>query len=464
VRNGVDRTLATAIVLLTALAGWLAADFAGLLATVSKAAIFMLANLILTFDMIDLTCRIWITRVHGASARGPSVDLCLPEISMAEAAASLAPYAVIASVHNLSDHIDRFTRDFAPLKEFVWLIDDASTDDTLPRLRRLGWRCIDGSINRKKPAALFHLLKQLPAEIRTVVVLDPDVRWYGPQSGFRPTLEQVISDLQRSGAAGLSPRIVARRAGWLAECQALEYELACELGRKSLGNFNSNSGVSIYRRDALADVLSRHSLSVYAEDLENSLLLLAAGERVYYDDRLCFITEPKTTWRGWFSQRAGWALGWAKVYVERLPLFFLIARRSPLAAYQYLFHLGFNGIVLLPFKLLSIGILAMSFVNGIDKFLMLDLIPDRSWNAPVLFTLWYVKTSVLMTLACCITLPRSESRRHLGTLAFYGLYSMLQFIPITVGFANVAALRLWGRRIFPDHYDPNPRLLSSARS
>jgi len=37
----------------------------------------------------------------------------------------------------------------------------------------------------------------------------------------RSTLERVISDLQRSGAAALTPRLQAARGGWLVECQAL---------------------------------------------------------------------------------------------------------------------------------------------------------------------------------------------------------------------------------------------------
>jgi hypothetical protein len=37
----------------------------------------------------------------------------------------------------------------------------------------------------------------------------------------RSTLERVISDLQRSGAPALTPRLRAARGGCLVECQAL---------------------------------------------------------------------------------------------------------------------------------------------------------------------------------------------------------------------------------------------------
>lgn len=460
-RGSVDRTLTTAILLLTSIIGWIVAANTGLLASGSKILLYLIANVILTFDTSDLIARLWVMRRYGAAVRGPSVDLCLPEISYAEMASTLQPYAIIASIHDAAEDIDRFVSEMAPFKDVMWLIDDASKDGTVLRLRGMGWHCISGVVNRKKPAALLHLLKSLPVEIQTVLVLDPDVRWAGPPAEVRGILEKVISDLQRSGAAAFSPRICASRRGWLAECQALEYEFACELGRKSMGDLSPNSGASVYRRVALERVLQQHSLSVYAEDLENSLLLLAAGERIYYDDRLVFFTEPKRTLHALFSQRVGWAFGWAKMFLERMPLFMRIARRSPLAAYQYVFYLGFNGIVMLPLKLSSIFILIMSMLNGLDDLFMLDLIPTRSWNNPLLFSLWYVKTLVVLFITCLVTLPRGERQRHFITLPFYGIYALLQFAPITVGFANVLTLRLFGRRIYADHFDLNPQLRNS---
>ena len=259
-------------------AGWAMASASGLLASGSRILIYLIASLILAFDMLDLVLRVWLKRLHGAAARGPSFDLGLPEISNAERTSGLEPYAIVASLHNAADDIDKFFAVLRPFKDVVWLIDDASDDGTLLRLRRDDWNCVAGGVNRKKPGALVHLLKKLPAEIRTVVILDPDVRWTAASGSERATLERVISDLQRSGAAACTPRVQAHPGGWLEECQALEYELACGLGRKSLGDLSANSGVSIYRRSALENALARHSLSVYAEDFENSLLLLAGGE------------------------------------------------------------------------------------------------------------------------------------------------------------------------------------------
>ncbi|HTC45200.1 MAG TPA: glycosyltransferase family 2 protein [Steroidobacteraceae bacterium] len=452
-RTNPDSSLILAAVILVCVAGVAAAASAGLLSGGTRVVIFLFVNLILVFDVIDLIVRLWLRKLHGAAAEGPAVALGLPEISNAERALDLSPYAIIASLHDEADDTDRIIATLLPFKEAVWLIDDASSDDTLVRLRREGWNCVAGGVNRKKPAALRHLLETLPAEIQTVVVMDPDVRWLVPPGMERPTLERVISDLQRSGAAACTPRVQARRGGWLEECQAFEYELACGLGRKSLGELCCNSGVSVYRRGALEAALNRHSLSVYAEDFENSLLLLEMGERIYYDDRLIIETQAKSSWNHLLSQRVGWAFGCAKVIVERLPQIFAIARRGPLGAYQYVFYLCINGVLLLPLKLVSTALLAMSLLKALDDLVLTQWLPLRPWNEPLLFCLWYCKSAVILLLACLAALPRGERRRHLATVPFYCFYGLLQYIPTVIGYLNWLALRIRGRRIYADHYD-----------
>lgn len=439
-------------------AGFAAGAASGLLASGVRAVVYFLANLVLAFDMIDLVVRVWLRKLHGVQAAGPSVDLGLPEISNTERAAALRPYALLASIHNEADQLDRFARVLLPFKGAVWLIDDASSDDTLRRMRFDGWNCLAGSVNRKKPGALLELLRALPAEIETVVIMDPDVRWAVSPGSERSTLEQVISDLQRSGAAACTPRIQARRGGWLEEYQGLEYELACGLGRKSLGDVTCNSGVSLYRRSALESALERHSLSVYAEDFENSLLLLARGERIYYDDRLIVETCAKTSVMSLFSQRVGWAFGGLKNVLERMPLLIAIARRSPLGAYQYVLYLGVCGVVLLPFKLAGIAILAMSLLKGIDQLFMIDVTGSHAWNDPLLFGLWYVESTIILTLACFAALPRADRLRHVTSLPFYSVYALLQHVPTAIGYLNLVALKLFGRRVYADHYDDNPTL------
>lgn len=451
-REGLERPVIVAALLVTSLAGWTIAGVNGLLVDVSRIAIYVLANLVLAFDSVDLIVRMWFRRLHGAAACGPSVDLALPEISQAERRVTLLPYAIVASLHDEAEEIDRLLANLEPFKAHVWLIDDASSDSTLLQLHRAGWNCMAGGINRNKPAALKELLARLPADIHTIVVLDPDVYWAPTTGSPLSVLEDVVSDLQRSGAAALTPRVRLAPGNWLTDCQALEYELACGVGRKSLRDLACNSGASIYRRSALEHALAHHSLSIYAEDFENSVLLLAAGERIYYDDRLVIETRAKPTWRSLLSQRVGWSFGCAKVFAERLSLLLAIARRSPLSAYQYLCYLGISGIVLLPLKLASIAILAMSFLRTLDDLFLLNLVPAHHWNEPLLFALWYGKSLLVVACACCVALPRGERLRHFGTLPLYCFYALFQYLPITIGYLNFLTLRYAGVRLYRDHY------------
>jgi cellulose synthase/poly-beta-1,6-N-acetylglucosamine synthase-like glycosyltransferase len=441
---------------------WLAVGASGALATPLQLIAYAAANFVVTGDLVDLLARLWLTRLHGATKTGPAIDLNLAEISLAEKSRALRPYAIVVSVHNAADDIDRFTTAMRAFRHCTWVMDDASTDNTAARLRFAGWRCLTGHTNRKKPGALLTLLGMLPVGIETVVVLDPDVRLRGDPEQQRQVLEEVLRDFQRSAAAALTPRIVVEPGGWLAACQALEYELSGGLGRKSLADYSTTSGVSVYRRDALLSALQRHSLSVYAEDFENAVLLLSRGERVYYDDRLAFMTDGKHTLATWFSQRVGWSFGWAKVFMERSAEIWRIARRSPLAAYQYVMYLGVVGIVLFPLKVVGFTVFGASCLRGFDFLLGVNLIPELGWNSPVFFAACFVKMIVVLFAACQVAVPRGERLRHLGTLPLYVFYALLQCGPIAVGFINVISLRLFGRRIYADHYDARPVLLREA--
>jgi hypothetical protein len=182
------------------------------------------------------------------------------------------------------------------------------------------------------------------------------------------------------------------------------------------------------------------------------VLLLAQGERIYYDDRLTIETHAKPTWQSLFSQRVGWSFGGVKVFAERLPQLLAIGRRSPLGAYQYLGYLGLVGIVLMPLKLVAIAILATSFLRTLDDLLLLHLVPAHRWNEPLLFVLWYVKSLVVLACACWVALPRGERARHLGTLPFYAFYALLQNLPVALGYLNFLTFKSLGVRLYHDHY------------
>jgi cellulose synthase/poly-beta-1,6-N-acetylglucosamine synthase-like glycosyltransferase len=321
------------------------------------------------------------------------------------------------------------------------------------RLRQAGWRCFDDGINRRKPGALRRLLQHLPAQIETVMVIDPDIRIRAVGDGSSIDLDQFVVDFQQSGAAAACPRIMIEPDGFLARFQAFEYALAFRVGRESLADFGVTSGVSFYRRSALQRALGEHSLSVYAEDFENAIILLSHGERIYYDGRLVVSTEGPGSLHRWFSQRVGWHYGLIKVYTERFGKVLRVARRSPFAAYHYLLYVGGLTLAIHLVKIVSVGLLFMSLLGGLDAIMLGDLSPLGAYTNPEYFTAAISSYLALGVLALFTRVPKEERAYIAPIVPLYLCYAMAHILPMTVGYGNFFALKLFRRRLYQDHYE-----------
>ena len=442
------------------LGGWIALSAANAEAASFSMLVYALANLIVYTDALDLALRLYMKRRHTATARGTgreretSIDLATALPAGALPVVPVEPYAIIASVFNLEAHIEEFVAAYTPYRERMWLISDGSTDHTLLRLRQAGWRCFDDGINRRKPAALRRLLETLPEYIETVLVIDPDIRILPPGAGSEIDLEQFISEFQQSGAAAACPRVRIEPDGFLARFQSFEYALAFRAGRQSLADYSITSGVSLYRRDALARALREHSLSVYAEDFENAVILLDHGERIYYDGRLVVGTEGPGSVPRWFSQRVGWYHGLLKVYIERLGAVWRIARRTPFALYHYLLYVGGLTIGLHLLKAVSALLLLASFLRGIEDLFFAHWQPQiHTWTNPAYFMAAVGSYLVLGAVALFTVVPKSERAYAAPIVPLYLFYALFHIAPMTVGYANWIALKLTGRRLYRDHYE-----------
>jgi cellulose synthase/poly-beta-1,6-N-acetylglucosamine synthase-like glycosyltransferase len=453
-------SLLAPLALCVLLAGWIVLSVAEARSVGFSIFLFAVANLIVYTDAFDFALRLYMRRRHtlaaggGYSRRNGGLSINLSAILPPDARRVVqAPsFAIIASVFNLEDHLQDFMEAFGPYKHRVWLISDGSTDLTVQRLRQAGWRCFDDGVNRRKPGALRRLLACLPAQIDIVMVIDPDIRIRGLNEGSTISLEQFVSDFQQSGAAAACPRIMIEPDGFLARFQAFEYALAFRVGRESLSDFSVTSGVSFYRRSALARTLDEHSLSVYAEDFENALILLNHGERIYYDGRLVVSTEGPGTLQHWFSQRVGWYHGLLKVYSERFSEVLRVSRRSPFAAYNYLIYIGGLGLAIHLVKIVSAALLLLSFLGGLDTLLN-DFVPKGSLGNPEYFTAAVGSYLALGVIALFTCVPKAERSYIAPIVPLYLCYAIAHIVPMTVGFGNFFALRLFRRRVYQDHYE-----------
>jgi cellulose synthase/poly-beta-1,6-N-acetylglucosamine synthase-like glycosyltransferase len=439
---------------------WIVLSAANVRAASFSLLIYGLANLIVYTDALDFALRLFMRRRHTATAiatednRNLSIDLAGALPRGARQVVPIRPYAIIASIFNLEAQLEEFMEAFAPWRDKMWLISDGSTDHTVTRLRQAGWRCFDEGVNRRKPAALRRLLERLPPHIETVMVIDPDIRIRGRNSGSMVDLERAIGDFQQSGAAAVCPRVMIEPDGFLARFQAFEYALAFRVGRESLADYSITSGVSIYRRDALAWALEEHTHSVYAEDLENAVILLGRGERIYYDGRLVVSTEGPGTVRGWFSQRVGWYHGLLKVYTERFSEIWRISRRTPFALYHFIVYVGVLSLGLHLVKMVSAGLLIISFIGGFDELFLAHALPGGALTNPTYFMTAVGSYLALGVIALFTVVPKAERAYMAPIVPLYLFYAIAHIAPMTVGFGNWIALKLWGRRIYRDHYEP----------
>lgn len=442
---------------------WIVLAAANVQAASVSLLVYGLANLIVYTDALDFLLRLHVRRRHIATAGGGSgnnnvsVDLAASIPAGRSRITPLRPYAIVASVFNLGPGLDEFVAAFAPYRERVWLISDGSTDDTVTRLLQEGWRCFDDGVNRRKPAALRVLLERLPAHIETVLVVDPDIHLRTPGNGSSAELERVIGDFQQSGAAAACPRVMIEPDGFLARFQAFEYALAFRVGRESLADYSITSGVSIYRRDALWRALHEHSLSVYAEDFENAVILLSQGERIYYDGRLVVSTEGPGTLGRWFSQRVGWYHGLLKVYIERLGAIWRISKRTPFAGYHFVIYIGGLSLALHLVKILSALLLLISLLGGFDSLFLVHLLPRNALTSPAYFIGAVGSYLALGVFALFTVVPKQERAYIAPIVPLYLLYALTHLAPMTVGFGNFIALRVSGRKLYRDHYEPGER-------
>jgi cellulose synthase/poly-beta-1,6-N-acetylglucosamine synthase-like glycosyltransferase len=445
------------------LAGWIVLSVANAQAFGFSIFVFAVANLIVYTDALDFALRLYMRRRHTAAAGGISESSQNGNLSINLAAilppdarrvVPASPFAIIASVYNMEEQLEDFIAAFGAYRDRVWLISDGSTDNTVLRLRQAGWRCFDDGVNRKKPGAIRRLLERLPAHIETVMVIDPDVRIRGLNEGSTIDVEQFVSDFQQSGAAAACPRIMIEPDGFLARFQAFEYALAFRVGRESLADFSITSGgVSFYQRRALARALDEHSLSVYAEDLENAVILLSQGGKIYYDGRLVVSTEGPGSLQRWFSQRVGWYHGLLKVYTERFREIMMISRRSPFALYHYVIYVGGLSLAMHLVKIVSAGLLVLSFLAGLDALLLDDLVPQGSVTNPEYFTAAVSSYLALGVIALFTCVPKAERAYAAPVVPLYLCYAIVHIVPMTVGFGNFFALKLFRRRIYQDHYE-----------
>jgi hypothetical protein len=173
-------------------------------------------------------------------------------------------------------------------------------------------------------------------------------------------------------------------------------------------------------------------------------------------------TEGPGTLQRWFSQRVGWYHGLIKVYVERFSEVLRISRRSPFAAYHYLVYIGGLSLAIHLVKMVSATLLLLSFLGGLDALLLNDVVPHGTLGNPEYFTAAISSYLALGVIALFTCVSKDERTYTAPIVPLYLCYAITHIVPMTVGFGNFFALRLFRQRIYRDHYENFANLSATA--
>jgi len=120
--------------------------------------------------------------------------------------------------------------------------------------------------------------------------------------------------------------------------------------------------------------------------------------------------------------------------------------------YNYIFYIGVLGLGMHVFRIASAALLLVSVGAVGDHLFVLNLLPEVSAINPVYFAGAVGSYLTLGVIALFTVVPKSERAYIAPIVPVYFLYVLVHIAPITIGFGNWLALRLWGRRLYRDHY------------
>jgi hypothetical protein len=125
--------------------------------------------------------------------------------------------------------------------------------------------------------------------------------------------------------------------------------------------------------------------------------------------------------------------------------------------YHYIVYTGLLLLVWHLAKMVSAVLLLASLAGGFAGLLLGDLLPTNALTSPVHFVSAVAGYVVLGALALLTVVPKEERAYVAPIVPLYLCYAVAHIAPMSVGFGNWIALKLLGRRLYRDHYEPSDR-------
>jgi len=256
-------------------------------------------------------------------------------------------FKIIVPVYNSSTFIEDTLKKLWKYKDKVIVVDDCSTDDTVEKVRKMGFYVITSPDNGKKVGAILRGLCRV--QTKYVVVMDSD-SWI--EEG---DLERLVGVMEKEGLDACAVRVLPEGDGILSELQYIEYLKAMRLGRRSMDGDKPlvpcvSGAFGVFRTDLLWKVTVdqiNNGMVWEGEDFERTLRIIERGGRVGYVDDFIVRTKCPTSLRDLIRQRMCWSHGYIRVHF----MFRKFLKRRDKLGLTFLYNFILN-IFLHPLKLI----------------------------------------------------------------------------------------------------------------
>ncbi len=103
----------------------------------------------------------------------------------------------------------------------------------------------------------------------------------------------------------------------------------------------------------------------------------------------------------------------------------------------------------------------LSFVSGFDNLFLANVFPRNALINPAYFIAAIGSYLALGVFALFTVVPKAERAYIAPIVPLYLFYAITHIAPMTVGYTNWISMKLWGRRVYRDHYEPLPSASTS---